>query len=380
MIYFDNSATTFPKPRTVRDAVSSALSGYANPGRGGHSFSMAAAEEIYSARKAAAEFFDSHKPENVIFTLNCTAAINTVIKGILKSGDHVVVSELEHNSVMRPLEKLTHRGITMTAARVFPCDDDKTIESFRSSINAATRLIICTHASNVWGIRLPVERISALAHEYGIPILVDAAQSAGVIPISIRKSGIDFLCAAGHKGLYGPMGTGMLIVGGDIVPDSLTEGGTGSSSISFSQPEELPDRLESGTPNVAGVAGLRAGIGFVKRNKPENISKHEFVLIKRLYKELSKIDGIKLYMPEPEPEFFVPVLSFNIKDSDSEAVGQELGRRGIAVRAGLHCSPAAHRAAGTLDRGAVRVSPSFFNKPVEIDRLVYTIKKCSSVM
>lgn len=375
MIYFDNSATTFPKPLRVREAVSRASSRFANPGRGGHSLSMSAAEEIYAARKAAAEFFDTDKPENVIFTVNCTTAINMVIKGVLKSGDHVVVSELEHNSVMRPLEKLKLRGITITQAKVYPCDDNRTIDSFRKSINAKTRLVICTHASNVWGIRLPVERISALSHEYGIPILVDAAQSAGVIPISIRKSGIDFLCTAGHKGLYGPMGTGLLSVGGDIIPDSLVEGGTGSSSMSFEQPEELPDKLESGTPNVPGISGLRAGIEFVAGNKAENIARHEFVLIKRLYRELAKMDGIKLYMPEPEPEFFVPIISFNVKEADSEAAAFELGKRGIAVRAGLHCSPAAHKAIGTLERGAVRVSPSIFNKASDIDRLVYTLKK-----
>ena len=375
MIYLDNSATSFPKPQTVSAACSGALRAYANPGRGGHSLSIGASEERYSARKAVSEFFNADGAERVIFTLNCTSAVNTVIKGILKSGDHVVVSELEHNCIMRPLERLKNAGISSTAVKIYPCDDEKTIASFRAAINQRTRMIICTQASNVWGIRLPVERLSALAHEYGIMILVDAAQSAGVIPIDMRKSGIDFLCTAGHKGLYGPMGTGILIIGCDTIPESLIEGGTGSSSMSYEQPDVLPDRFESGTPNVSGIAGLHAGIDFVRRSGTEKLSAHEFRLIKRLYKELSGMKKIKLYLPEPEPEFFVPILSFNIDGMDSETAAGELSKRGIAVRAGLHCAPAAHRAMGTLDSGAVRISPSVFNRQNDIDRLVYVLKR-----
>ena len=375
MIYLDNSATSFPKPQTVNAACARAVRLYANPGRGGHSLSIGASGEIYSARKVVSEFFNAEGAERVIFTLNCTSAVNTVIKGILKSGDHVAVSELEHNSVMRPLERLKNTGISSTAVKVYPCDDEKTIASFRAAINQRTRMIICTQASNVWGIRLPVERLSALAHEYGLFILVDAAQSAGVVPIDMQKSGIDFLCTAGHKGLYGPMGTGILIVGCDTVPESLIEGGTGSSSMSFEQPDVLPDKLESGTPNVSGIAGLHAGIDFVKRNGTEKLSAHEFRLIKRLYRELSGMKNIRLYLPEPEPEYFVPILSFNVDGTDSETAAAELSKRGIAVRAGLHCAPAAHRAMGTLETGAVRISPSVFTNPNDIDKLVYTLKR-----
>ena len=375
MIYLDNSATSFPKPQTVSAACSGALRAYANPGRGGHSLSIGASEEIYSARKAVSEFFNAEGAERVIFTLNCTSAVNTVIKGILKSGDHVVVSELEHNCIMRPLERLKNAGISSTAVKIYPCDDEKTIASFRAAINQRTRMIICTQASNVWGIRLPVERLSALAHEYGIMILVDAAQSAGVIPIDMRKSGIDFLCTAGHKGLYGPMGTGILIIGCDTIPESLIEGGTGSSSMSYEQPDVLPDRFESGTPNVSGIAGLHAGIDFVRRSGTEKLSEHEFRIIKSLYRELSVMKNIKLYIPYPKTEFFVPILSFNIDGMDSETAAGELSKRGIAVRAGLHCAPAAHRAMGTLDSGAVRISPSVFNRQNDIDRLVYVLKR-----
>ena len=375
MIYLDNSATSFPKPPEVRAAAANAMSTSANPGRGGHRLSIAASEEIFAARQTAAELFHAEKSENVILTLNCTAAINTVLKGILHSGDHVVVSDLEHNAVMRPLERLKKLGVTVTAAKVVPCDDEKTLNAFRQAINARTRLIVCTQASNVWGIRLPVERLSALAHEYGLPILVDGAQSAGVVPIDLQRSGIDYLCLAGHKGLYGPMGTGMLIISGGAVPDSLTEGGTGSSSDSYEQPPQLPDRLESGTPNVSGIAGLRAGMEFVRRRRPEQIAAHEFRLIRRLYRELNRLEGVRLYLPEPVEAFFVPILSFNLEGLDSETAGQLLSRQGIAVRAGLHCSPAAHQAMGTLQSGAVRVSPSVFTQEQEIERFVAAVKK-----
>lgn len=374
MIYFDNSATTFPKPRIVREAVAAAVRYSANPGRSGHELSIRASEEIFRTRKAAASFFNVPSEDKVIFTLNCTAAMNIVVKGVLKSGDHVVVSDMEHNAVMRPLERMTKNGVTYTAAKVFPQDNDKTVDSFRKCINAKTRMIICTQASNVWGVRLPVERLAALAHEYGLLIAVDAAQSAGVVPIDVTDSRIDFLCVAGHKGLYGPMGTGMLIIGGDTVPQSIIEGGTGSNSSFFEQPSELPDRLESGTPNVPGIAGLRAGMEFVSQYGQERAFRHEFMLIKRLYRQLSSTNGVELYMPEPDEYHFVPILSFNIAGLDSESTAKYLSTNGIAVRAGLHCSPAAHRAAGTEKNGAVRISPSVFNTVHDIDSTVMSVR------
>ena len=375
VIYLDNSATTYPKPYSVREATASALQNGANPGRSGHSLSIKASEKIFRARKTAADFFGADKEESVIFTLNCTMSLNIIIKGILKPDDHVVVSSLEHNSVMRPLQKLRSVGVSYTAAPVFPMDNDRTVDSFRKAINAKTRMIICTHASNVWGIRLPIERLSALAHEYGLLFAVDAAQSAGVVPIDVSDSKIDYLCVPGHKGLYGPMGTGILIVSGNVVPDSLIEGGTGSSSILYEQPSVLPDKLESGTPNLCGIAGLKAGMDYVSRIGIENIAKHEFVLIKHLYRELSKMAHIRLYMPMPEPGYFVPVLSFNIDGKDSESVAAELNKRGIAVRAGLHCSPAAHKSIGTEESGAVRISPSIFTRQNEINYLVSVLKR-----
>lgn len=375
MIYLDNSATTFPKPRTVQNAVNNSLKYSANPGRSGHKLSIKASEEIFLARKTAAEFFNAKNETDVIFTLNCTMSMNMVIKGMLKSGDHVVVSGMEHNAVMRPLEKMAEKGVTFTQAEVFPEDNDKTVDSFRRAINARTKMIICVHASNVWGIKLPIERISALAHEYGLLFAVDAAQSAGIVPIDVQQSGIDFLCVAGHKGLYGVMGTGILILSENAIPDTIIEGGTGSNSVSFEQPQELPDRFESGTPNVSGIVGLRAGIQFVRQKKPENIAKHEFMLIQRLYRELAKMKKIKLYMPMPTPQYFVPILSFNIEGFDSETAAAILNRNNIAVRAGLQCSPAAHRMCGTLESGAIRISPSVSTRISDIDYLVSVLKK-----
>lgn len=374
MIYLDNSATTYPKPQTVLTSSMAAMRASANPGRSGHNMSLAAAEKIYSARRTAADFFGVENEENIIFTPSCTTSLNMAIKGLLQSGDHVVVSSMEHNAVMRPLERLKNKGISYTKADVFIGDDDKTTDSFRHSINAKTRLIICTQASNVWGIRLPIERLCALAHAYGLLFIVDAAQSAGVIPIDMHE-GYDVLCAAGHKGLYGPMGTGLMILSGNNTMQTIIEGGTGSNSYSLEQPGDLPDRFESGTPNFPGIMGFKSGIEFVGSRKIEKIAEHEFRLIRYLYGKLEKMPKIKLYTPMPDDRYFVPVLSFNADGYDSEEVAAILNKNNIAVRAGLHCAPCAHEAMGTLDCGAVRISPSAFTKPNEIDRLIYVLSK-----
>lgn len=376
MIYLDNAATTYPKPMMVTNAVDMAMRKYsANPGRSGHNMSMASAKEVYNCRKTAAELFSVESAENIIFTLNCTQSVNIVLKGLLKEGDHVVLSCLEHNAVLRPLNKLKNKGVTITQAVVYPADNDKTLNSFRNAINSKTRLIVCMHASNVWGIRLPVERITALAHQYSIPVLVDAAQSAGVFPINFEDSGIDYLCLAGHKGLYGPMGTGMLITKHGESLDTLIEGGTGTNSISPEQPDFMPDRFESGTPNMSGIVGLRAGMEFVIKKKPKNILLHESKLINYFYDKISTLPKVKLYMPKPDPEFFAPLLSFNIEGKQSEEVASILNKYNIAVRAGLHCSPDAHEFMGTLDSGAVRVCPSVFSKKSDIDSLIVVMKK-----
>lgn len=376
MIYLDNSATSFPKPMSVNNAVSQAMKIYgANPGRSGHTMSKKSGLEIERTRKTVADFFGAHDIKNVAFTLNCTQAINMVIKGILKSGDHVIVSNLEHNAVMRPIRKLQKINyIDYTVAEVYPEDFDRTVDSFRNSINSKTSLIICTHASNVLGIRLPIERIAAMAKIYEIPILVDAAQSAGLLPINIKNMGIDYLCVAGHKALYGPMGTGMLITHSADKLDTIIEGGTGTNSLTFCHPKEMPQKFESGTPNMSGISGLRAGIEFVNKTKIQNIFNHEINLMSYLYDNLKQIKNIELYTSRPNHNFFVPVLSFNIKNYSSDEIGKILNNNNIEVRTGLHCAPTAHKYINTLERGTVRISPSVFNNKQEINKLINILK------
>lgn len=376
MTYLDNAATTYPKPREVQMAMSDALRRYgANPGRAGHQMAMASSEEIFNCRTEAAEFFNAPGPECVAFTLNCTHAFNYVIKGLLRPGDHVVISCLEHNAVVRPLYALKAFSVTYTEAQVFPGDNDSTVNAFRSALRPNTKLVVCNHASNVWGIRLPVERIAALVHQYGIPIAVDCAQSAGLLPIDMQAAGIDYLCAAGHKGLYGPMGTGMLITAVGSSLATLIEGGTGTDSINPQQPSGMPERMESGTQNMPGIAGLRAGIGFVRRHSPAKILAHEITLLRSLHRELASMEGVELYTPAPDPDYYAPVLSFNIRGMQSETVGRELSELGVAVRAGLHCAPAAHRFMGTLETGAVRICPSVFSTAQDMNAAAYAVKR-----
>lgn len=377
MIYLDNGATTYPKPPNVISAVNTAFYKYgANPGRGGHEMSLKASGEVFKCRENIQKLFNVKELENIIFTLNCTQSLNIVIKGILKPGDHAVVSCLEHNSVMRPLEKLKKIGVTYSVAKVYPEDDEKTINSFREALNDKTRLVICTHASNVFGIRLPIERICALCHQHGILFCADCAQSAGVLPIDVDFNGYDFICCAGHKGLYGPMGTGVLVVNTDALPDTLIEGGTGSGSMHFEQPAVLPDKYESGTPNVVGICGLGRGVEFVLSKTPEKIHRHEMKLIKQLYRGLSKNKKVILYTSEPSKEFFAPVLSFSIEGLNSEEAAKLLNDDySIAVRAGLHCSPLAHEFMGTTKEGTVRVCPSVFSTEAHIKFFIKAVNE-----
>lgn len=383
MIYLDNAATTFPKPQSVLRASTDALRSGANPGRSGYMLSIHASQKLFECRQMASDFFNLENVENCILTPSCTIALNTVIFGTLKKGDHVVISSLEHNSVLRPLEKLKDLGIiTYDVADVFENEDDRTIDSFRKCMNDKTKLVICTHASNVFGIKLPVERISALCKFYGVLFCVDAAQSAGVVPIDIKALGADYLCAPGHKSLYGPMGTGLLLINTDKIPESLYQGGTGSSNLGFKEPDILPDKFESGTVNLQGFAGLTKGIQFVNTKTIDTIRNHEFKLIRRLYSNLSKIRDVELYTDFPDKEHYVPLLSFNLKEKDPNVVSAVLDKKyGIAVRSGFHCSPLAHKCMGTGDRGTIRVCPSAFTNEKEIEvfinavyRIVYSKK------
>jgi len=380
MIYLDTAATSYPKPKNVIYSVNTAFRDFgANPGRSGYKMAINTTEMVYRARKTVSDFFGSYAEENVSFTLNCTLALNMVIKGLLKKGDHVVVSCLEHNAVMRPLEALKEKGVSYTKALVYPQSNDETVNSFRKALRENTKLVIVTHASNVWGIRLPIERIAALCHVYEIPILVDCAQSAGYLPINMKEMGIDYLCAPGHKGLYGPMGTGILIAKNPDSLETIIEGGTGTNSLELIQPLNMPERFESGTVNVPGIIGLASGVSFVNKTGIAKIQKHGIMLTQIVYDELSKRKEIILYAPRPEMDLSVPTISFNVKGMQSEEVALYLAQKDIAVRAGLHCAPLAHEFYNTLDIGAVRISPSAFTSQKDIytflQTLMYIVKK-----
>ena len=372
MIYLDNAATTGKKPQSVINAVDMSLKEYcANPGRSGHAASMKAAAAVYNVRRELADFFTASGAENVVFTLNCTHSINCVIKGLLKAGDRVVTSSLEHNAVMRPLYKV---GAAVDVAAVSLTDDNITLNNFERLIRPDTKLVICTGASNVLGKALPITQIGALCKIRGVPFAVDAAQMAGVFPINMKKQGIDYLCIAPHKGLYAPMGIGVLICEKPL-KNTVLEGGTGTNSAELVQPDFLPERLESGTVNVPGIMGTAAGLGYVKRLGIEKIYSHEIALCELLYDELESNPGVRLYSPKPFAGGWAPVISFNAEGFKSGELARYLNERGIAVRAGLHCAPTAHRIMGTIENGAVRASPAAFNTAADIKALSAALKK-----
>ncbi len=369
MIYWDNAATTYPKPPAVQQAVAAALRQYgANPGRGGHAMSLATSEQLYRCREAAAAFFGLSDPTGVIFTPNCTASLNYVIRALLADGGRVVISDLEHNAVWRPVYALSPRFPRYDVA-AWDADEDALVENFRRAIRRDTRLIVCTHASNVFGVTFPVKRLAELAHAYGLPLCVDAAQSAGVLPLHMEQDGIDYLCVAAHKGLYAPMGTGLLLCRERERVTPLLRGGTGSYSRRPEQPQELPDRLESGTPNTPGLCGLLAGLIFIQNQGRERIYRHELGLLQQMYDRLQGRPGIRLYTPRPEPGKSAPVLSLNVEGIPSEQVGERLAAADIAVRAGLHCAPLAHTRFGTLPDGTVRLAPSAFSNAKEVEQI-----------
>ena len=321
MIYLDNSATSFPKPASVYNAVESSMKHFgANPGRSGHKMSLTASEMVYKCREALAGLYNIKKPENIVFTPNCTYALNTVIKGYIKPNDHIVVSELEHNSVLRPLQALSDTGVAYTPVRVIHGDFEATIDNFRNAINEKTKLFIITHASNVTGTILPVARIIALAHQYNIKVLLDSAQSSGILPIDVENMNIDFLASAGHKGLFGPMGTGVLYIRNPEEIPAMVCGGTGSSYIEIMQPLSMPDKYESGTCNLSGICGLLKGVEFVEKTGIDKIYEHEFNLLAQLYNGLSTIKNVRLYTQPPKKGYQAPLLSFNIGNLHSEKV------------------------------------------------------------
>ena len=371
MIYLDSAATTLQKPPQVRRAVYSAMERMASPGRGGHRPAMLAAETAFACRQAAAELFHLEDPENVVFTLNATHALNLAIKSVVKPGDTVVVSGYEHNAVTRPLAALGCR-IKTAASPLF--DREAILAAFEEQITGEVACVVCNHVSNVFGFILPVEEIARLCRERGVPLILDASQSAGALPVHMDELGCAFIAMPGHKGLYGPQGTGLLLCGEgrDTVP--LLEGGTGSLSARQEMPDFLPDRLEAGTHNVPGIAGLLEGIRFVKSRGEEAILRRERELTRQAAKGLSTIPGVTVYAAQ-DPAAQAGVLSFQLEKLDCEEVGERLGQRGIAVRAGLHCAPYAHQSAGTMERGTVRASFSDFNTSAEVRTFVREVSR-----
>ena len=374
MIYFDNAATTAVKPQSVINAVNYALKNYSvNPGRSAYKTSIEASIKIYETRQVIADFFGA-KPENVAFTLNCTHSINCILKGVLKNGDHIIISDLEHNAVVRPLFTLfKRRGINFSVAET-GTSDDETIKNFEKLITPETKMIFSTHASNVTGQILPIERVGELCKKHGILFGVDAAQSGGVLPINMEKSNIDFLAVAPHKGLYSPMGIGILIARKPL-EFTILEGGTGTNSVDPLQPSDIPEKLESGTVNLPAIFGVKEGIKFVKSKNNLMVYKHEFELIKHIYNSLSELKNVELYTEKPELFKSVPVLPFNIKGLSSDETANYLSKNNIAVRAGLHCAPSVHKKLGTLERGCVRISSSLFNNFREAEYLINVVKK-----
>ena len=377
MIYFDNAATTGKKPIGVIKSVNSALLELsANPGRGGHRASMAASEAVFKVRKKVAETFGATGEERVVFTPSCTAAINFVLKGVLNKDDGLVISSLEHNSVTRPAETLRNQGVDVTVAEVIFGDKEATVRSFERAIKSNTKMVVCTHASNVTGEIMPIAQIGELCKKKNIIFMVDAAQTAGVLPIDVKNMNIDFLAIAPHKGLYAPMGIGILIAEKEI-NHPLIEGGTGVNSALNIQPFEYPERLESGTLNIPGLVGVGAGIDFVNSKGINNIYRVEMDLAKYIYKGITKISGCILYTPMPEYGDFVPVISFNIRGLSASNTAELLDKSNVAVRGGLHCAPFAHKRLGTIEGGTVRVSPAVFNTKKEADMFLQILKSIS---
>ncbi|NLC02822.1 MAG: aminotransferase class V-fold PLP-dependent enzyme [Tissierellia bacterium] len=375
MTYFDNAATSFPKPDIVYKSILEAMSEYgANPGRSGHKLALKINRKIYNTRESLADLFQIKDPMNVIFTFNGTESLNLGIKGVLKPGDHIITTSMEHNSVLRPIKYLERFGVQSTIVqadslgKMNPADIKKAIKS-------NTKIILITHISNLTGTIMPIQEIGAIAKENELIFMVDAAQSAGVYPIDVEAMNIDILAFPGHKGLLGPQGTGGLYIRQGLNVEESLQGGTGSISESLVQPNMSPDRYESGTPNGPGIIGLGAGLEYIKSVGMENIRKHEEKLTEYFIEEMKKIAGVKLYGP-CDIRQQAAVVSLNIKDYDSSEIAYILDEQyDIMVRSGLHCAPLAHKTIGTFDQGAVRFSFSPFNTVEEIEYGIRSIKE-----
>ena len=368
MIYFDNSATTFIKPEAVYERVIDVMkySG-GNPGRGGHKLAQAANDVIFDAREKVCRLFNITEPENVCFVNNATTGLNYVIKGILKPKDHVIISPFEHNSVLRPVHKLAEKGITYTVAE---CDEKGDYEELEKHITKNTKLIVISHICNVNGRVADVEKISTIAKKHNVILLIDGSQSAGHTEIDINKLGVDAFVCSGHKGLFGPQGTGIMYLRSGLKADTIIEGGSGSYSEMIAQPEYLPDRFESGTLNTPGIGGLAQGVQFITETGAENIHLYEKRLADYTVNEMKKIPNVTLYTQK----VMSGVVAFNIDNKDSVDAANLLSEKyGVMVRGGLHCSVLSHVAQNTVEKGCIRASFSCFNTKNEVEKFLNII-------
>ena len=364
MIYLDNGATSFHKPLGVADAVRRAMFTCANPGRGGYPAAMAAASTVLKCRERAGELFDCD-PEQVVFTSNCTHGLNIAVRTLVHPGDKVVITGFEHNAVTRPLYALGAK-VLVAGRKLFDWDD--TLTAFEDALRQGVKAAIFTDCSNVFGYVLPVDEMSALCRQYSVPFAVDAAQSAGVLPVKLRRLGAAFIAMPGHKGLLGPQGTGLLLCG--QLPQPLFHGGTGSNSAQQEMPDFLPDRVEAGTLNVPGIAGLEASLSYLSREGIANILHREQQAARHCVAGLENL-GLQVFSGKHQ----TGTVSF-LPPGDCEEFADRLARKGIAVRAGLHCAPLAHKSAGTLDTGTVRVS---FGHDASIRQAVAFLRAVKSV-
>lgn len=381
LIYLDNAATSWPKPPGVLEAMERAMrEAAANPGRGGHEMAVKASRVLFEGRKALSRLFRIGNPNDIAFTLNTTHALNQAIQGWLKPGDHVVTTALEHNSVRRPLEALKRRlGIGVSYVRP---DAGGLIDplAVQQALTPATRLIVVSHSSNLLGTIAPIGEIGAIAKAAGVPLLVDAAQSAGVLDIDVGAMNIDMLAFPGHKGLLGPQGTGGLYISPELDLEPLMQGGTGSRSESPEQPVTRPDRYEAGTPNTVGVAGLTAGVRFVLEETTERIHAQELRLTRELMAGLQEIEGVRILGPGIKAER-TAIVSFTMDGIDPSELAFVLDRQyGIAVRSGFHCTPLGHESAGTTDTGAVRASPGYYTRQSEIVSMINAVREIGDTL
>lgn len=375
MIYLDNAATTFPKPRQVYEAVLDCMENYgANPGRAGHKLAMRAGREIYECRENIAKLLNVSNPMSIVFTHNATDSLNLAIKGVVKSGDHIITTSIEHNSVIRPIKALEKNGVENTIVK---CDKYGHLDpnDIKKAIKPNTKLIVTTHASNVCGTIVDIESVGNIAKENNVLYLVDASQTLGVYDIDIQKINVDMIAAPGHKCLLGPQGTGMLYIRDGLEVNILKEGGTGSNSEDLFQPNMMPDRYESGTHNTPGISGLNAGVKFILETGIDKIRKHEEELCEYMLTKLTEVPNIKIYGPLDSKKR-AAVISINIGDIDSGEITFILDDMyEIATRSGIHCSPLAHKTLGTLRQGTVRFSLGYFNTKDDIDKAVEALKE-----